>query len=152
MRNALSAMPDWDLEELFIKNLGPRNVVAHRSESALLDEFVSGSIHLGDRQVSIKSLTLLDFDVLKCTIGMYEDVHTALHQITTRFPLLERLRISPDPTTIRAPNLQHIQDRIRTLFPDHREQRQNTAIYESRAIGRTTFTNCPYLKVIDLSH
>ncbi|KAG0289833.1 hypothetical protein BGZ96_006669 [Linnemannia gamsii] len=152
MKAFLSGMPDWDLEELFIKNLGPRSVVAHRSESALLDEFVLISELLGDRQVSIKSLTLLDFDVLKYTRGIYEDRQTAFYQITKRFPLLERLRISPDPTIVRTPDPQHIQDRIRALFPDHTQQQQNTAIHESRAIGHPIFRNCPHLKVIDLSH
>ncbi|KAG0203502.1 hypothetical protein BGX33_009069 [Mortierella sp. NVP41] len=150
----LAALPNWDLEELVVRNIvhpdrrGPGN-------NPPLDGFIdycnmSSTVR---RPLSIKNLTIVDSEALRYTKRVYVETETVLYHIADRVPLLECLRISPDSSKLRSPHAQCIGDRIRELYPGlDRDKQKWVPPSEDGALGRIFTRFCPNLKVIDLSH
>ncbi|KAF9156242.1 hypothetical protein BG015_006645 [Linnemannia schmuckeri] len=162
---ALRMLPNWNLEELTIRNANPKedDFPFHGFlRNVLYDD--SAPIY----ELSLRSLTLEGFDMRqyaepKHRYGSeyafaygYEfsddepnEINSVLYHLFRRLPLLERLRISPDHAKIREPSPLPVQEIIRTtLFKLHRQGWLSPPWRLSEDLKRF----CPHLRAIDLSH
>ncbi|KAF9900570.1 hypothetical protein EC991_007169 [Linnemannia zychae] len=112
----LEALPNWNLEELTIRNANTKNddMPFHGFLRAVLFDEMAPIYEL-----SLRPLTLDGFDIHQYRESRRDDEmenRSVLYQLFCRLPHLERLRISPDPTNIRKPSPLHIRDVIKEKY------------------------------------
>ncbi|KAF9121254.1 hypothetical protein BGW39_010670 [Mortierella sp. 14UC] len=159
----LKALPNWNLEELTIRNANhKKNDLPFHGflRDALFDE--RAPIY----QLSLRSLTLEGFDIHQYKEPKYshyydlpygydddsdeeQENRSVLYHLFRRLPHLERLRISPDHTNIRKPSPLPIKDIIRTTIPEVRRKGRLRLQWD---ISEQLVRFCPHIKAIDLSY
>ncbi|KAK3833089.1 MAG: hypothetical protein JOS17DRAFT_741489, partial [Linnemannia elongata] len=151
----LRTMPNWNLEELTIRNANPTedDIPFHGFlRDVLFDE--SAPIY----KLSLRSLTLEGFDMRQYVQPNHRysyaydepgEIKSVLYHLFRRLPLLERVRISPNHNKIREPSPLPVQEIIgTTCFDLHRYRRHSPPWRLSEDLIRF----CPHLRAIDLSH
>lgn len=161
----LKTMPNWNLEELTIRNANPTetDIPFHGFlRDVLFDE--STPIY----KLSLRSLTLEGFDMRQYKEANHrygsafayafdyessddepEEINSVLYHLFRRLPLLERVRISPNHTKIREPSPLPVQEIIRTTCFDLRRER---CLSPPWRLSEDLMRFCPHLRAIDLSH
>lgn len=144
----LRMMPNWNLEELTIKNANPiKNDIPFHGflRNVLFDE--SAPIY----KLSLRSLTLEGFDMRQYAAWDDEpgEIKSVLYHLFQRLPLLERVRISPDHTKIREPSPLPVREIIRATCFQLSHQGWLSPPWR---LSQKLKLFCPHLRAIDLSH
>ncbi|KAG0289835.1 hypothetical protein BGZ96_006671 [Linnemannia gamsii] len=143
---ALKALPDWNLQELTIKNANPKDtdIPFHGfMRNALWDN--AATIY----KLSLRSLTLEGFDMRQHGNGERQENRSVLYHLFRRLPLLERLRISPDHTKVREPSPLPVREILRASYFRLSGGGLLSAPYR---LGENLVRFCLHLRAIDLSH
>ncbi|KAF9537337.1 hypothetical protein EC957_008411 [Mortierella hygrophila] len=161
-KKRLENFPSLDLEELIIRNIGPANATRHLFDMFLQHCYLENGIEC--EQSTLRRLTLLNFDLRHHLYNVRSqqrdpDVEdgelsvdrSILIHLCQRFPKLEQLCVSPDPSNIREPLSEPILDRIKHIYPVL-DSGGHVLIPQSGEVGEDITLLCPNLKAIDFSH
>lgn len=141
---------DWNLEELIIRNEG----------NTSFERFVRDS-HNGTtppRPIAVRKLTLFNFCPTVYMDEMEEDENgrlpidwSLLYHLCRRFPVLQRLKISPDISNFYKPSPDSFENQIYTLFRDL-DELETVVFWQPEELARAMIKACPKLTEIDLTH
>ncbi|KAF8946888.1 hypothetical protein BGZ47_011037 [Haplosporangium gracile] len=163
---ALRRLPNWNLEELTIRNANPTedDIPFHGFlRNVLFDDLAP--IY----KLSLRSLTLEGFDMRQYAEHNHRygseyafafgyessdddepiEIKSVLYHLFRRLPLLERLRISPNHTKIREPSPLPVKEIIRTTLYELSRQGWLSPPWR---LSENLKRFCPHLRAIDLSH
>ncbi|KAF9131649.1 hypothetical protein BGW39_001554 [Mortierella sp. 14UC] len=161
-RAKLTILPNLDLQELVIRNIGPIKATKHLFDSFLRQCYLENGIRC--TLPTVRSLTIRNFDLRHYLYNIHPrdrtpdlsdpalavDVPILVH-LCHRFPNLETMRVAPDPATLRAPLCQPIEFLIRDVYQDL-DSGGHVMITANRTIGDDIPRICKNLKDIDFSH
>ncbi|KAK3835085.1 MAG: hypothetical protein J3R72DRAFT_451824 [Linnemannia gamsii] len=161
-RAKLTVLPNLDLEELVIRNVGPMNATKHLFDDFLRQCYLENGLKC--TLPSVRSLTIQNFDLRHYLYnihprdrnpdlsdpGLAVDKPILMH-LCQRFPNLETLSVAPDPTKLREPLHLPIQYQIRDVYQDL-DSGGHVMVVANRTIGGEIPRICPNLKDIDFSH
>ncbi|KAG0276310.1 hypothetical protein BGZ95_007703 [Linnemannia exigua] len=161
-RAKLTVLPNLDLEELVIRNIGPMNATKHLFDNFLRQCYLENGLKC--MLPSVRSLTIQNFDLRHYLYNIHPrdrnpdlsgpefalDIPILVH-LCQRFPNLETLRVAPDPAKLREPLHLPIQYRIRDIYQDL-DSGGHVMVPENGIIGMDIPRICPNLKDIDFSH